>query len=669
MSGNNLKLSLTLQLRDLASSGVKNAQNVISRLTNQTAQVTSNLNHTVGALSKVRAAAGILGVRSEQSIQREIQRTEAAYNRLQRSGTLSLRDQARSAQAAREKIRELNAEMGKLTLAQKTMRGMQTGATVAGGAAAAGYILSKPISQTMDYGMRLAQMSNTAFAERNTLGRIAGKRELNTAIENSVRIGGGTRESSAETLDTLIASGAMSVKESMGMLPTLTKAATASGADTTQLAQIGIRGMQTFGIKPDELAKTIDMAITAGQAGGFELKDMAKWLPQQMAAAKMSGMSGTTGMAKLLAANQAAAITAGTKDEAGNNLVNLLAKINSQDTAKDAKKQGIDLSGALAKARGNGVDSLDAFVGVVDQVVGKDKAYQALQTKLKTATGAERKATLESQADILQGSAIGSMVQDRQALMALVGIMGNRDYMADVQQKTLNGAGATEKNFAVISAEAGFKTQQALNEKAFATQTAFEKLTPLLGKVADGMTEHAREYPLLAAATVAATTALTALAAAAIGMAGISTLLGGKGGGLMGGLPKAGGAATDLAATAAAAAAGPGLLKTIATGAKLIAYSTLPEIASLGAGAMAASAAMVAAAGGLGYLAGDQLINKAGGFEGSDSQQTLGGVLHQIAAWFGNEDAEQQININLNLDGQQITQVVNAKNARESRRN
>ena len=49
-------------------------------------------------------------------------------------------------------------------------------------------------------------------------------------------------------------------------------------------------------------------------------------------------MSGMGGLAKLLAANQAAVITAGTKDEAGNNLVNLLAKINSQDTAKDASK-------------------------------------------------------------------------------------------------------------------------------------------------------------------------------------------------------------------------------------------------------------------------------------------------------------------------------------------
>ncbi|MPQ72039.1 phage tail tape measure protein, partial [Pseudomonas sp. MWU12-2323] len=167
-------------------------------------------------------------------------------------------------------------------------------------------------------------------------------------------------------------------------------------------------------------------AIMAGQKGGFELKDMAKWLPQQMAAAKLSGISGMPGMAKLLAANQAAVITAGSKDEAGNNLVNLLTKINSQDTARDAAKisattfrekrkgeQGIDLPATLARGREKGMDSLDSFVGLTEKVIGGDKRYQTIQDKLKrTDNKDERRALLESQGDILQGSAIGMLIQD-----------------------------------------------------------------------------------------------------------------------------------------------------------------------------------------------------------------------------------------------------------------
>jgi hypothetical protein len=650
MSGKNLELSLVMRLRDLASSAFTRSQRDIQSGIAKTEKATDSLTRTVGNLGKVRSAAEVLGLRTEQNIQREIQRTEAAYNRLARSGSMSMREQARAAEVARNKVRELNNEMGKFTLAQKTARGLQTGATVAGGAAAAGYVLSKPIGQTMDYGMRLAQMSNTAFTERDTIGRIAGKRELNTAIVNATRVGGGTRESSAETLDTLIASGAMSGKDAMGMLPTLTKAATASGADSSQLAQIGIRGMQTFGIKSGEMGKVIDMAITAGQAGGFELKDMARWLPEQMAAAKMSGISGTAGMAKLLAANQASKITAGSNDAAGNNLKNLLLKINSGDTAKDAQKLGINLSGTIAAARGKGIDGLDAFVGIVDHIVGKDKNYQALQTKLKTATGAERKSVLESQTDILQGSAIGQIVQDREALMALVGIMSNRDYMADVQKKTLAGDGATDKNFAVMSSEAGFKTQQAANEKIFATQTAFENLTPIIGSAADGFSGFAQELPNLTASLVAATTALTALAAAA-GAAGLVSLMGGGKGGIL---------ETILTKTKGAPAA--------------LGRGALAAGAALGTGTVAASTAMVVGAGAVGYGLGSGL-NALGGYAAKGTRMedfatdVIGKMAAQIMASLGSKNAEEALVINLHLDGQQITQVVNARNNSTARRN
>ncbi len=449
-----------------------------------------------------------------------------------------VRDAAHGVRAAMEGMLDVGRRLGQITAP----------------IAAAGYVLSKPMGATMDYGMRLAQMANTAFSDRDTAGRIAGKAELDAAIVAAVRAGGGTREGAATALDTLIASGAMSGKDAMALLPTLVRASSASGADPNQLAAIGIRGMQTFGLGRDQVGRVLDMAITAGQAGGFELKDMARWLPQQMAAARLSGMTGIEGMAKLLAANQASAITAGTKDEAGNNLVNLLAKINSQDTAKDADKLGINLSGALADARGKGFDSLDAFIGIVDGVVAKDQDFQRLRAQLKTATGAERVSMLSSQADILEGSSIGRIVQDRQALMGLIGVMANRDYMADVQRKALAGGGATDRNFGVIAAEAGFQTQRAREEATVATYNAFDKLSPTVAKVAEGMAKFAKEFPILSSAIAASVAILTALIAAS-GAGGIAALLGGKGA-----AGAAAGAAGGAAGMAGKVAKGAGVL-------------------------------------------------------------------------------------------------------------
>lgn len=654
MSGKNLELSLIMRLRDLASSGFTKAQRDIQSAISKTESATANLTRTVGNLGKARTAAEVLGMRTEQNIQREIQRTQAAYERLQKSGTMSMREQGRAAEATRSKIRELNNEMGKYSLGQRAASGLRTGASIAAGAAAGAYVLSKPVGQTMDYGMRLMQISNMANTEQNTAGRIAGKREINAQIVAATRSGGGTREGTTDALNSLVADwqnvgpGAVPFKAVLGMLPSITKAASASGSQSEDLAKIAMRATQTFGIKPADVGHALDMANTAGKEGGFELKDMAKWLPAQMAAAKTTGMSGPAGLAKLLAANQASAITSGTKDEAGNNLLNLLLKINSNDTKKDAQRLGIDLSGTLAAARGKGMDSLDAFVGLVDSIVGKDKNYQALQTKLKTAVGPERKEMLQSQADILQGSSIGKIVQDRQALMALVGIMGNRGYVQAIQQKGMAdwsaapGKGSVDQDFAGVSQEPAFKVQQAANEKTFATTNAFERLTPLIGKVADGMTEHAREYPLLTAATVAATTALSALAVAAAA-SGLVGMLGGKGAGLTGLL--AGG---KNLVTGAAGMLGRGAL-------------------AVGGAAFSLGGAAVTGAGAAGYGIGTLGYNL--GMKGTEFNDNIGGMLATIMASLGSKEAQEGLNVTLHLDGEQIATVVNRRNARTASRN
>lgn len=540
----NPEVALTLKARDEASRTVSRVMQDTERQTQRAEKAVIGLSRESQRMASAREQ---LGVRAERAIQREIQQTEAAYKRLANSGTLSAKEQARAYEAMRDKVAGLRREMAGVSQLQRGLaagaRGVAAGVA---GVAAGAYVVGQPVKRTMEYDRRLAMMANTAFAERDVGGRRAGVRELDDAIKRAVREGGGTREGAAETLDNLLASGSMSQKSAVNLLPTLQKYATATGADPNELGNIAIRAMQTFKVKESELPLALDMAIKAGQEGGFELKDMSKWLPQQMAAAKQAGMSGMGGLAKLLAANQAAVITAGTKDEAGNNLVNLLAKINSQDTAKDASKisastfqekkkgeKGIDLAGTLAAAREKGVNSLDAFVGLVDKVVGHDKRYQDIQTKLKTAKGDDRKVLLESQGDILQGSAVGKLIQDRQALMALVGYMGNRDYVKSIEAKLPGAGGTGQANFDMIASTASYQTERAKNEKAIAEQQAFDGLSSTIGSVAGKLADYAQAYPGLSTALVAATTAVTALGAAA-GAAAIPMMMMGGGPGVGG---------------------------------------------------------------------------------------------------------------------------------------
>lgn len=486
--------------------------------------------------------------------------------------------------------------------AEGAAKAMQTAAKIGAGAVAGAYAADRLTRAPMEYGLRLAHMANTAYADRDVAGRVAGKSTLNAAISAATRTGGGTRDDAAGALDTLIASGAMSIDDAIKLLPTLMRGSTASGASAEQLGSIALRGMQSFGIQRDQVPELLNMAMAAGQAGGFELKDMARWLPQAMAAGRLSGLTGMEGMRRIMASMQAGVIVAGSKDEAGNNMVNLLAKINSNDTAKDFAKLGIDLPAVLASQREKGVNSLDAFVGLVDGIATKDPQYMALKAKLaKAGTQGERGETLQAMTDILQGKAVGQVVQDRQALMALVAEMNNRGYVQQVMDTTRRNTGAMGTSFGVVAQETAFARQQAANEAAIASTEAFGKVAPAMNAVFGTATELAREFPLLTTGVVGATGALVVFAAA-LGGSGLIGLLTGRAGNAGGVLGMAGTAVGGALATAGKWAGGVGL------------------------------------AGAAGYGVGT-LFNKYL-FEGTAAQDLLGRGIASTMAFFGNDEAK-----------------------------
>lgn len=544
-------VALHLRLQDQATPGLDRAAQRAAEAERKGVQATEQAQRRMrDSYQATSQAREVLGVRSEQRIQREIVATEAAYKRLMEAGKLSASEQARALDATRAKVTALTNEMGKLTKAQEAAaRGSKAlqygGMTVAAGAA--GYMAMRgPEQNAMAVDERLAHLANTAYRERDVRGKRVGMDAMRNAVDGATDKFGGTRAGATGALEELMASGTMSADDALRMLPSLVKAGTAANADPTQLAQIGIRAMQTFKVKPEDMPNVMNMALAAGQAGGFELKDMAKWLPQQMAAASMSGMSGRDGFAKLAALNQAAAITAGTKDEAGNNVVNLLAKINSSDTAKDAEKLGIDLPKYLQSRRAQGVDGVDAFGELVDRSVAGRADYKALQQQLGSAKNdGEKRAALESMATIAQGAGIGKLVQDRQALMALLGMMNNRDYMAkvlaEVKASDRGEGGAIDSNFELIAGTGAYKSRRRGENVQAAQDRALGDGGSVLGSLNSGIADVAAKFPLLTGATVTATAAIAAMA----GAAGLASMA-------MGGGAAGAGGAIARAATRAA---------------------------------------------------------------------------------------------------------------------
>ena len=551
----NMDVSLTLKAKDYASGVVKSVENSVSKSTKnienqaqrsattqqravrQTAQVTEQSYRQIQQAARNRE---MLGVRSERSIQNEINRTRAAYDQLKRSGIASGRELDRAAIATKRRIAELNAEMGKVSMGQRLGNiGRGVAGLVAGGTAA-GMVLAQPMKKQMDYDRSLAMTANTAFAERDAAGRIAGKAELNNAVKSAVEIGGGTKEDALGALDTMLASGAVKADTAMKLLPTLQKGATATGASTDDLAKIAISAMQQFDISEDQIGEVLDKAVAAGQAGNFELADMARWLPQQMAAGKSAVLKGMAGFEALLVANQQARVTAGTSDEAGNNVVNFLAKLTSKETnerfenlkikGKDGKEHGVDFLASMEAQKKKGKNSIEAFMSIMDQVIGQDDKYRELQKKLKGAKKEDQAKLLDEMTTLVEGTAIGKIISDRQALMALLGIRNNVSLGKEVKESLDKSEGAVETSHAVIKDTNSYKVEDAKNNVDFAQMEGMKGFNDALGDVSVKIAEYAKAYPDLTGKIVTAGTVVAALSAAAITAAGSLRLLGGKGG-------------------------------------------------------------------------------------------------------------------------------------------
>jgi predicted patatin/cPLA2 family phospholipase len=79
------------------------------------------------------------------------------------------------------------------------------------------------------------------------------------------------------------------------------------------------------------------------------------------------------------------------------------------------------------------MNALEAFDGLVDKIVHNNSKYKSLEKQLKTVSNEpERREIMESQAKILESSAVGQIIADRQALMALIAYRANRQYVGEV---------------------------------------------------------------------------------------------------------------------------------------------------------------------------------------------------------------------------------------------
>lgn len=480
-----------------------------------------------------------LVIRSEHAIQREIDRTTAAYNRLSRSGTLTAREQSRAYTAMKNKVAALNGEMGNLTRLERVrMAGGQIGA-ISGGIVAAAMPFVAPVKNQMAYEHSQANLANTAFYQQDAPGRLARLPELNALIHDAIVQGGGTKDNAQAATGRLL--NTFSFDEIKTRLPFLQQVSSGTGVSGETLGDISNALRRHLGVdSAEDLKRAINMMVASGQAGGVELADIARILPGQLEQAGRAGLRGLDGLAQLLSADQVSLTTSGSVDEAGAQVNALLQRIygNRAEMAAGRIKiggKGIDLHSTLAQAQLHGMSSLDALVGLSDRIIDKDPKIRALRKKLNSGKLSESEAANARDAlQTMENDWLTKLLGDPFSVRAMTALRNQRQARTDnlaltQRQRDLpDGQGAAEVNFQTISGTSDFKTDQAKSLRELSQMDAMKPVADAAGKFADVVAEFNQKFPGLSQAAESASLAIQSMTAAAVTFAGLKLLFGNK---------------------------------------------------------------------------------------------------------------------------------------------
>ena len=540
MANGNMNLSLTLSARD---NGARDLLRRVHQEISRNDSLRRRLVHVDGRMAQ-------LGIRSERQIRMEILQTQAAYNRLARSGRASHNDLARAATATRNRIRELNDELRQGAGGWRSRMGAigRGAATVAAGSAAAYAAVRPEVERYKALDMRLREVTWAAHGETRGADtawlQAQGMAQTKALALALVRQNGGSSDLALDTLSGMLANGMSwaDVQKNAAATHAMARAAGENGQyDGAAAAKLA----KTFADNGLDVAKASQMAAQSGMQGTFEIANMVRDLPALLPDAKAAGFGGEAGLAYLLSALQSASNKAGSPDEAANNVKNVLQKALSADTTKRMDKL-LKTSGSKAdwqkmvlEGQKQGKNAVQVLADFAQTLLSKDKGFQAV--KARADKGDE---LAQQQMATMQAFMVSKLMPDMQARAGL-------NAMMDAEQMRQYFDGLMGNKTDVIGGKNQFMAlgEAAKQEKAQAEKELSLQSSQFFATVAEGETKLAQLTAQFPVATEALKALAAAASAAALAQGAIAVL--GRGGG-------AGGAARGVGGWLRGAAASVG---------------------------------------------------------------------------------------------------------------
>lgn len=390
--------------------------------------------------------------------------------------------------------------------------------------AAVGLAVGAPLFQSV----RLAAGFEDALRDISITGEFSAAEEgrVGTAIRRSALQWNQTQTEIAAGIGALVAGGLQDVQALERYAPILAKTSTATRASVLDLGQVLLSLRKSLDVGDADAEAALNMLAYAGKRGQFELRDMAKVLPQLAPVFGQMGVVGKEAVAEIGAALQVARMGAGSSDEAANNFKNFLQKLFSQDTRQDFARAGIDIQQSMLNLRAKGFTPVQAMLEVITLYMGSKgpAASAALTEALSKKDAKERQIALDR---IAEAYKLGELFQDMQAMNFIRPALANmaefksikagsfqaadqRIIDADWQRRT---AGASEqfKAFKILASDIGLTIGETLLPPLIELMTAIRPTVAAFGA-------WAKEHPGLIKGFIGLAVGMTGLRIGLLGL-------------------------------------------------------------------------------------------------------------------------------------------------------
>lgn len=364
------------------------------------------------------------------------------------------------------------------------------------------------------YALRAAMTSpiSGAMQIETALSGIASKAGLSAeqvaALSQRIREASGTtNQYSADLLkgvDYLVGMG-MSAEDAATAIETIGKATTATGGNIEDMSAAAFAAISNLKVPAAQAEGALDAMAVAGKRGGFELRDMAAYMPSVAAAYAALGQDGTDAVADLAAAMQVMRADTGDASTAATNLQNVIQKTFAPGTIKKFAEQGVDLFAEMDKAAKRGLTPLEAIAEITNKTLKGDL------TKL------------------------GFLFEDAQAQAGIRSLIQSTDEYRAIREEAMKGAGTNQTDFnraMQTTEQRAKKAKIALNNLGNTIGSALlpiiQALSEAITPVLNGLRDFADAHPRIVAAATSIAAGFVALRVAIAGLSYLGLL--GRGG-------------------------------------------------------------------------------------------------------------------------------------------